>query len=182
MGTIVINQTDCKQNVVLQSSLDGITGGYYDAAGVWHEFGGGAVEEIKVYVGKGFSGNDIVDDATRAITDPIPFTPADGDNYIQQYVPMNYQAGVRACDSEGNLIATGRVVGTTTNVGQYNVYYSTISEGILLKGSPSAKDDGTGISFIRFQFKNGSAGTDPVASVFDGYAVVSGTLYHLTSN
>lgn len=40
MGTIVINQTDCKQNVVLQSSADGITGGYYDAEGVWHEIGG----------------------------------------------------------------------------------------------------------------------------------------------
>lgn len=39
MGTIVINQTDCKQNVVLTSSLDGISGGYYDAEGVWHEMG-----------------------------------------------------------------------------------------------------------------------------------------------
>ena len=39
MGTIVINQTDCKQNVVLESSLDGIIGGYYDASGVWHDLG-----------------------------------------------------------------------------------------------------------------------------------------------
>lgn len=41
MGTIVINQTDCKQNVVLQSSLDGISGGYYDASGVWHDLSEG---------------------------------------------------------------------------------------------------------------------------------------------
>lgn len=47
MGTIVINQTDCKQNVVLQSSVDGITGGYYDAAGLWHEIGGESDTIIK---------------------------------------------------------------------------------------------------------------------------------------
>ena len=40
MGTIVINQTDCKQNIVLQSSVDGITGGYYDKEGNWHTIGG----------------------------------------------------------------------------------------------------------------------------------------------
>lgn len=50
MGTIVINQTDCKQNVVLQSSLDGITGGYYDAAGVWHEIGGADEYSEKAFI------------------------------------------------------------------------------------------------------------------------------------
>lgn len=49
MGTIVINQTDCKQNVVLQSSLDGITGGYYDAAGVWHEIGESLIDAELVW-------------------------------------------------------------------------------------------------------------------------------------
>ena len=51
MGTIIINQTDCKQNVVLQSSLDGITGGYYDAAGVWHELGAFEFEPKDMQIG-----------------------------------------------------------------------------------------------------------------------------------
>lgn len=48
MGTIVINQTDCKQNIVLHSSLDGVSGGYYDQAGIWHEFGGLEFKRYKI--------------------------------------------------------------------------------------------------------------------------------------
>lgn len=41
-GKIFINETADKQKVELTTGDDGITGGYYDAAGEWHEFGGGS--------------------------------------------------------------------------------------------------------------------------------------------
>ncbi len=40
-GKIFINETADKQKVELTTGADGVTGGYYDASGEWHEFGGG---------------------------------------------------------------------------------------------------------------------------------------------
>lgn len=48
MGVIVINQTDAKQSIVLESTPEGVTGGYYDADGVWHEFGGSSSEKTLI--------------------------------------------------------------------------------------------------------------------------------------
>ena len=50
MGTIVINQTDCKQKIVLVTSAVGVTGGFYDPEGVWHVFGGGNGGTMKIEV------------------------------------------------------------------------------------------------------------------------------------
>ena len=41
-GKIFINETADKQKVELTTGADGVTGGYYDAAGEWHDFGGGS--------------------------------------------------------------------------------------------------------------------------------------------
>lgn len=40
-GKIFINETADKQKVELTTGADGVTGGYYDHDGVWHEFEGG---------------------------------------------------------------------------------------------------------------------------------------------
>lgn len=40
-GKIFINETADKQKVELTTGADGVTGGYYDPEGVWHDFGGG---------------------------------------------------------------------------------------------------------------------------------------------
>lgn len=41
-GKIFINETADKQKVELTTGADGVTGGYYDPDGVWHDFGGGS--------------------------------------------------------------------------------------------------------------------------------------------
>lgn len=41
MGKIVANPTDAGQAVILTTTEEGVTGGYFDREGVWHEFGGG---------------------------------------------------------------------------------------------------------------------------------------------
>lgn len=48
-GKITINETADKQKVELTTGADGVTGGYYDAAGEWHDFGGGSADVIKVF-------------------------------------------------------------------------------------------------------------------------------------
>lgn len=40
-GKIFINETADKQKIELTTGADGVTGGYYDPEGVWHDFGGG---------------------------------------------------------------------------------------------------------------------------------------------
>lgn len=40
-GKIFINETADKQKVELTTGSLGVTGGYYDPEGVWHDFGGG---------------------------------------------------------------------------------------------------------------------------------------------
>lgn len=94
MGTIVINQTDCKQNVVLTSSLDGISGGYYDAAGVWHELGGSefVYEFADIEIGSladGFNNNYFDASATTRC----------GERYFLLLTPGEYDLDLESSDT-----------------------------------------------------------------------------------
>ena len=190
MGTIVINQTDSKQNVVLESSLDGIAGGYYDAAGVWHEIGAGMeIPEIKVYLGKGISSStgEETENAARASSDPIPFSG--NDTKIQLYFPASKSFYVNLKLYKGEEFETVirptvlpyDAVGTTASeyTGWANIasgHIVDVAVGTKLVSIPDMSE----ITSIRMMFKIDIAGTDNVAgSVFDGYIVVGGQLYHL---
>ena len=187
MGTIIINQTDCKQNVVLQSSVDGITGGYYDASGVWHEIGAGTeIPEIKVHVGKGTSGSSIVDNSTRAISDPFPIE-TNGD--IQFYIPDGCSATFKLCTSDTEVSTDGLKPGLADLVGtdaySYVGFGNEVSVGVLLfyttGGTPhlyTLADLTGGNGNIRVMFRQGD-GTGDFTADIDGYMVVDGTLYHV---
>lgn len=75
-GKIFINETADKQKVELTTGADGISGGYYDAAGVWHDLGGSApsskIYKLKNRTASGASGSFafpallVVSDSTRS--------------------------------------------------------------------------------------------------------------------
>lgn len=191
MGTIIINQTDCKQNVVLQSSVDGITGGYYDAAGVWHEIGAGSeITEIKVNIGKGRSGTSIVDDTKRAITDKIPFDKNKEEISCQLYAPYGYYGVLVLCTGDDSVESGATGIMPASYLGQTSpsieVWINQSYDGVMVKkagsGPYTLPDFSVTNGNVRIMFKKGEAGTDTVEDVFDGYIVVDDIVYHLTSN
>lgn len=50
MGKIVANPTDSGQAVILTTTEEGVTGGYFDKQGEWHEFGGGGGSSLQPVV------------------------------------------------------------------------------------------------------------------------------------
>ena len=137
MGTIVINQTDSKQNVVLESSLDGVTGGYYDAAGVWHDLGG-YTPENQVYIGKKFKAKTDREIIETTFNIPAVATleggPAAIEGYMAAYLILkgtNKNVSMYCVDSNGGLHDTGIV----NNSGSYNSGYSNLVL-TLLAGIP----------------------------------------------
>lgn len=73
-----------------------------DYYGALEEALGGVIPEIKVFLGKGTSVTEIVDNSKRALSEPIPFTNeipitmqwADNNGYVWQPKPLTSQHGI----------------------------------------------------------------------------------------
>lgn len=72
MGKVIINETDHKQKIVLVTSEVGVTGGFYDPEGEWHDFGsgegGGSMELTAIYEEGSFVG---IEESFKDIKDAV---------------------------------------------------------------------------------------------------------------
>ena len=190
MGTIVINQTDCKQNVVLQSSQDGISGGYYDAAGVWHEIGAGTeIPEITPVIGKTLSattGEESVNTA-RAYAGPFPVTPSSDGYTLQSYAPAGYKAALRAFYQE-SFISNADEMYTCCSPSLFGDTGNPWNQAAFINISGcviGSKKDGTwhlytdNIDELYFVYEKDDTTSNTSAADFDGYVVVNGVVYHI---
>lgn len=187
MGRIVINQTENKQTIILNDSPEGIEGGFFDKDMNWIALY--SPVEIPVKEKTGLTGAGEVANEARALSAVIPITN-EAVNYIQQYTPAGYKANIKILEGD-TYVMDGDNPKTVVNVPTtvigsseaWSTYaFNNISGGVIGE-KPTGQNwkaytnaDMTAIQFL-FEKDNGTDATS--AEDFDGYAVVSGVLYHL---
>lgn len=147
------------------------------------------IPDIKVIIGKSFSGTDMVDNANRAITDMIPF---DGDTTkpLQIYCPSGYMFSIKKCTANDKVSTVGymngdsSLIGTTITASDWKPWGNMSTSYILEKDGSNLfayADFSDGNGYLRLLFKVGESGTTPPQDIFDGYCYISEKLYHLSS-
>lgn len=104
MGKIVINKTDTGQKVLLDTTNEGVTGGYFDKQEVWHDFGGGGGGNARTFfintINNSSESNQPIDVTTLLTTGQYGFTPV---RFSPDWTPKN---SIRVGESSVNPIIT----------------------------------------------------------------------------
>lgn len=94
-ANVLINETAYGQVVKLVTSPVGVTGGYYDPDGVWHDFGGGNGGTMKIEVNyeEGLLGieatyNELLEAVESGKIVWISYTTEDGVTFIEYLVKL----------------------------------------------------------------------------------------------
>ena len=141
---------------------------------------------IRAFVGKGTSGANIIDNANRALTEPIPFTNGepitvkwDGWASGVQYTFKNTTPNTTTLDTTGlDFVPTTSIGGSDTGAGAWAAtsVELTVAHGVNYTLVPLIFNSSSGYCRLLF------AGTDltsPIPITLSGNLTIQGTTYRL---
>ena len=142
-----------------------------------------AVPTIKVFKGKGVSGASIVDNANRALSEPVYvgsvqslFTQMDLTTVTDS---LKYITTGGTIDTTGVNLVPQSYIGQTHNMGVYDAWRTTSENLCAAVGGPTTiwtyKVPESG--YFRFLFKNVSSATTPITDPINGYVYINGDIY-----
>ena len=143
---------------------------------------------IRVFKGKGVSGASIVDNANRALSEPVPFENVAPISV--QFVDFsatkvgfkNTTTDVNTIDTTGITLAPDSVIGTSSSSG-YDGWSSTSDELFVLFANSGqlyrAYQYTTTSGYTRLLFANNANTSIPISETIQGIIKINGIPYHL---